>query len=91
MNKKRKLGIILIIIPIALFLLSFILTLLSNFVFHTPTINIANGSVNIVNIILMLLSLISMISFPILVTIGIIMIVKNKDSEVVESVVKEDI
>ncbi len=88
MNKKRKLGIYLLVSPFALLIISFVLTLLANFVFKVPSTTAGEVSFNIVNIILgitALISVIGIILFPILAIIGIVLIVKNKDEEQVQT------
>lgn len=88
MNKKRKLGIYLLVSPFALLIISFVLSLLANFVFKVPSTTSGEVTFNIVNIILGIKSLISVIGiilFPILAIIGIVLIVKNKDEEQVQT------
>jgi hypothetical protein len=90
MNKKRKLGIYLLISPFALLIISFVLTLLANFVISTPSTTSESVTFNIVNIVLAITSLISVVGiilFPILAIIGIVLIVKNKDEKPVEPTV----
>lgn len=87
MNKKKKLGIYLLVSPFALLIISFLLTLLVNFVFKAPSTTTGEATINILNIIVAITSVISIIGiiiFPILATIGIILIVKNKDESPVE-------
>jgi len=92
MNKKRKVGIYLLVSPFALLLLSFVLTFLANFVFKAPSTTSGEVTFNIVNIILAITSLISVIGiflFPVLAIVGIILIVKNKDEKTVETPIME--